>query len=84
MTRTLQTSVKNVTSIPAYIGYIAIREHCGKEGESLIFVDRHFCKKGKLERKGDQCNKKNVQVLSIRRIPLQLFPRDTGSQSKLR
>ncbi|EAU35086.1 predicted protein [Aspergillus terreus NIH2624] len=84
MTRTLQTSVKNVTSIPAYIGYIVIREHCGKEGESLIFVDRHFCKKGKLERKGDQCNKKNVQVLSIRRIPLQLFPRDTGSQSKLR
>ena len=57
MTHTVRTSAKNLTCIPTYVGYLAIREFWGKHGNSLILVDRHFCDDGKLFGK-DQATKK--------------------------
>ena len=58
MTHTVRTSAKNLTCIPTYVGYLAIREFWGKHGNSLILVDRHFCDDGKLFGKQQSKKKK--------------------------
>lgn len=47
MMRTIRASSTNLTCIPTYVGYLAIRELWGKDGDALILVDRHFCDSGK-------------------------------------
>ncbi|KAB8255541.1 hypothetical protein BDV32DRAFT_141996 [Aspergillus pseudonomiae] len=47
MMRTIRTSSTNLTCIPTYVGYLAMRELWGKDGDPLILVDRHFCDSGK-------------------------------------
>ncbi|GAB1196914.1 hypothetical protein APSETT444_006194 [Aspergillus pseudonomiae] len=46
MMRTIRTSSTNLTCIPTYVGYLAMRELWGKDGDPLILVDRHFCDSG--------------------------------------
>ncbi|OJJ76876.1 hypothetical protein ASPBRDRAFT_60561 [Aspergillus brasiliensis CBS 101740] len=46
MMRTIRTSSTNLTCIPTYVGYLVMRELWGKDGDSLILVDRHFCDSG--------------------------------------
>lgn len=45
--RTIRTSSINLTCIPTYVGYLAMRELWGKDGDPLILVDWHFCDSGK-------------------------------------
>ncbi|KGQ04424.1 hypothetical protein BB8028_0006g06400 [Beauveria bassiana] len=46
MIRTTRTSSTDLTCVPTYVGYLAIRELWGRDTDALILVDRHFCDGG--------------------------------------
>lgn len=45
---TKRTSVKGVTAIPSYLGYLAIRELWARTATPILIISRRFCSHGKI------------------------------------